>query len=110
MRLHLYGLKACSTCREARKTLEAAGHDVVFTDVRAEGFPAGAVTRFLAEYGPDLVNRRSLTWRGMTEEERAADPETQLTAYPALMKRPLFDVAGALHLGWGEDVQAALLG
>ena len=46
----------------------------------------------------------------MTEEERAADPETQLTAYPALMKRPLFDVDGALHLGWGEDVQAALLG
>ena len=42
MRLHLYGLKACSTCRDARKTLEAAGHDVVFTDVRAEGFPAGA--------------------------------------------------------------------
>ncbi|MBC58635.1 MAG: arsenate reductase [Confluentimicrobium sp.] len=107
--MQVYGLKNCDTCRKAMKSLAAAGHEVTFVDVRADGLPEAEVQRFLTEFGDDLLNRRSTTWRGLSEEERAGDPLTLLRAHPALMKRPVIDHGGQLWLGWGKDVQAALL-
>ncbi|MHC0054372.1 ArsC/Spx/MgsR family protein [Actibacterium sp. D379-3] len=108
--MHLYGLKNCDTCRKALKALASAGHTVRFTDVRADGLTQADLQRFLAEFGADLVNRRSTTWRRLSEDERAADPLALLAAHPALMKRPVIEADGALWLGWDKDVQAALLG
>lgn len=107
--MKLYGLKACDTCRKAVKALQAAGQDVTLTDIRAEPLEDAALDRFLSAFGEDLVNRRSTTWRGLSEEERATPPHELLKSHPALMKRPVIeDDAGALHLGWGKPVQAAL--
>ena len=36
-------------------------------------------------------------------------PEAQIAAQPAVMKRPVIDTGEKLLLGWGDDVQAALL-
>ena len=32
----LYGISTCDTCKRALKTLQAAGKDVAFRDIRAE--------------------------------------------------------------------------
>ncbi len=45
-----------------------------------------------------------------TLAERAGDPLALIAAHPALMKRPLIEAGGSLYLGWGKDVQDALLG
>ena len=103
--MKIYGLKACDTCRKAVK---ATGAELV--DVRAAPLSRAELERFRAAFGEDLVNRRSTTWRGLTEEERAGDPLELLAAHPALMKRPVIEKDGALWLGWGKDVQAAVLG
>lgn len=108
--MHLYGLKNCDTCRKAAKALEAAGKAVIFVDVRATPLSPEQVSQFLAAFGDDLINRRSTTWRGLEDGARADDPLALLAAHPALMKRPVIDAEGALYLGWGKDVQAALLG
>ena len=102
----LYGLKSCDTCRKALKLLG----EVEFRDVRTDGVPADVMARALGEFGDNFLNRRSTTWRGLSEEERAEAPETLLAAYPALMKRPLIEADGRLYLGWDSQVQAALLG
>ena len=102
--MRIYGLKACDTCRKAAKALPAAD----FVDVREAPLEAGQVARFLGEFGEALVNRRSTTWRGLSEAEREKPPEVLLAAHPTLMKRPVIEADGALHLGWGKDVQAAL--
>ncbi len=70
--------------------------------------PSDLRARALAEFGAALVNTRSTTWRGLSEEERARPAEDLLVAHPALMKRPLIESGGQLYLGWGKDVQAAL--
>jgi len=62
-----------------------------------------------ARFGADLVNRKSTTWRQLSEAERQRDPRELLAEHPALMKRPLIDDGGTLYLGWGKDTQAALL-
>ncbi|MDT8329354.1 MAG: arsenate reductase, partial [Roseovarius sp.] len=54
--------------------------------------------------------RKSATWRGLSEAERAAPPLALIAAHPTVMKRPLIDAGGTLYLGWGPEVQAALLG
>jgi arsenate reductase len=105
--MRLYGLKTCDTCRKAMKALPGA----TFVDLRAEGLPEGMLARAHAVFGDRLVNTASTTWRGLSEAERARDPLALLADHPALMKRPLIAAAdGTLHLGWGKDVQAALLG
>ena len=102
--MRLYGLKTCDTCRKALKVLENAE----FVDVRAEGVAQEVLERAYAEFGGALVNTRSTTWRGLSEEERQAAPIALLQAHPTLMKRPLIEADGVLYLGWGKDVQAAL--
>ncbi len=106
----LYGLKTCDTCRKAEKTLRAAGYAPEVVDVRADGVGADDLARFLGAFGGDLVNRRSTTWRGLDDAARARDPAALIAEHPALMKRPVIAHEGRLYLGWGPDVQKALLG
>lgn len=105
----VYGLKNCDTCRKARKAVEAAGKDVVFRDVRAEPMERAELAVFLERLGPDLVNRRSTTWRGLSDAERAGDPLDLLAAHPSLMKRPVVQDGDVLLLGWSAAVQAQVL-
>ncbi len=100
----LYGLKNCDTCRKALKALPSAE----LRDVRVDGVPADLLARAYAQFGDDLLNTRSTTWRGLSEAERAGAPLDLIAAHPALMKRPLIDAGGTLYLGWGKDVQAVL--
>jgi arsenate reductase len=110
--MKLYGLKTCDTCRKALKALPHAD----FVDVRGGGVSGGGVpgevlVQAHAAFGAKLVNTASTTWRGLSEAERGHDPLDLLRAHPALMKRPLIAADdGTLYLGWGKDVQAALLG
>lgn len=105
----IYGLKTCDTCRKARRAAEKAGRDVKFVDVRETPLAPETRSRFLEAFGQELVNRKSTTWRGLSEEERSRDAETLLAEHPTLMKRPVID-GETLTLGWTTDVQAAHLG
>ena len=102
----LYGLKNCDTCRKALKSLR----DVTFVDVRTEGVPVGVLKSAFERFDDALLNTRSTTWRGLSEEERARAPLDLLADHPTLMKRPLIVSGDAMYLGWGKDVQTALLG
>ncbi|TVQ05103.1 MAG: arsenate reductase [Roseinatronobacter sp.] len=100
----IYGLKTCDTCRKAIKALP----DAQFRDIRAEPLTPEERQEFIAAFGDALVNRASTTWRGLDEQARLASPDSLLTQYPALMKRPVIRAKGTLYLGWKADVQGAL--
>ena len=102
--MEIYGLKTCDTCRKAIKALPEAR----FVDVRADGVPPAVMAQARATFGDALVNTRSTTWRGLSETERAGEPEALLAVHPALMKRPLIVAGDAMHLGWTKSVQEAL--
>ncbi len=108
--MRFYGLKSCDTCRKAQKALVAAGHAPEVVDVRTDGVPASELARFHQAFGDALINTRSTTWRGLSDEERSAPPLSLLQAHPTLMKRPVIDRDGTLYLGWDKSVQAALIG
>lgn len=102
--MKLYGLKNCDTCRAARKALDGAE----FVDVRESGMDAVILDQALATFGDDLVNRRSTTWRGLDEAERARPARDLLIDHPTLMKRPLIDTGDRMVLGWTAATRAEL--
>lgn len=107
--MKLYGLKTCDTCRAARKALEEAGQAVDFVDVRAKPPGSDFYAELLETHGEAAVNKRSKTWAGLDDAERARPPAELLQRYPALMKRPVIASGGTLYLGWAEDVRGALM-
>lgn len=106
----VYHLKSCDRCRRALREIRAAGKAPETVEIREDGVPRAALERFHAAFGDRLVNRRSTTWRGLSEAERARDPLALLADHPTLMTRPVIDAGGDLHLGWDESVRAAVLG
>ncbi|WP_025310624.1 arsenate reductase family protein [Roseicyclus elongatus] len=104
----VYGLKTCDTCRKAVKALQGAGHDVRLVDVRAAPLTPDQIEAFVATFGEKIVNRRSTTWRGLSEVERALPEADLVAAHPSVMKRPVIDAGGPLYLGWDAGVRAAL--
>ena len=104
--MRLFGLKNCDTCRKAKKNLEAKGYFVTLVDVRNDNFEAALIEAALAQFGDKLLNTRSTTWRGLSEQDRKRPVLELLAEYPALMKRPLLERDGQMTLGWDSATQA----
>lgn len=106
--LAMYGLSHCSTCQKAQAALEEAGWTVDFRDVKDAPLTDQERARLVAEFGDKLVNRASLTWRAMSEDERAEEPVAMLGARPSVMKRPAIVAGNQRLLGWTANVKRTL--
>ncbi len=105
----LYGISTCDTCKKALKALDSAGKSVTFRDIRAQPLSEAEIDKIVLEFGDRAVNKQSTTYRGFNDFLKASDPEAQIAAQPAVMKRPVIDADGKFYLGWDDAVQAALL-
>ena len=108
--LTVYGLKKCSTCREATSFLKEKGIEHRFIDVRAEGIEPETVARMADAVGlATLLNRRGLMWRHIPAAERQdldeAGSIALMARYPALIKRPVFDRDGSMKVGFSPEIQ-----
>ncbi|MFH7587310.1 ArsC family reductase [Oceanimonas smirnovii] len=113
MTVILYGIKNCDTVKKARKWLEQAGVDYHFKDHRADGLVPAQLDHWLSVLGHEaLVNKRGTTWRALSDEQKATlSPDTAaalLLANPAMIKRPLLNIDGELHLGFKPELYASL--
>ena len=108
--MRLFGLKTCDTCRKARKAIEAAGRDVEYIDVRADGIEPTDLEQIIQHFGEAAINRSSTTWRGLSPDERETDIQDLLVAHPTLMKRPVIVQDDVWTIGWKPDVQQQVLG
>lgn len=100
----LYGIPNCDTVRKARAWLEQAQIPYTFYDVRTQGLSADLIHPWIALFGwQALVNKRSTTWRQLTEAQKTHLNEQTLIPllieHPTLLKRPLY-----------QDAQGGLLG
>ena len=95
--LHVYGIGNCDTCRSTLKWLETRNVPHTFHDFRLDGLPEALLKTWLASsHAPYLVNRRSTTWRQLSDtQKQAADAAKEtdvlalLLAHPTLIKRPV---------------------
>jgi len=104
--MRFFGLKTCDTCRKALK--ELAGREVEVIDVRANGVSAEDQAAMVDAFGAGVLNTRSTTWRGLSEQDRARDPAILLAAHPTLMKRPVIEIDGVWYQGWTAATKTAV--
>jgi arsenate reductase len=92
--LTVYGIKQCDTVRKALKWLDQQGIEHRFHDFRTDGLTAELLQTWLdSDFADKLVNRRSTTWRQLSETQRQSEGETLLDLllqFPTLIKRPVF--------------------
>jgi len=79
-------------------------------DVRDSLLDSNSIDRFLRESGDNLVNRRSATWRNLSDSERQGTPEDLIARHPSLMKRPAIVDGELVTLGWNAASRARHLG
>jgi arsenate reductase len=111
--LFVYGLKNCDTCRKARKWLESEAIPHTFCDLRADPASRQDIARWIATVGADVVvNKRGTTWRGLTDAQKIDSSDDDyidlLVEYPAIIKRPVFDVGDRILVGFTDSTRAEL--
>ena len=102
--LTVYGIKQCDTCRKALKWLQAQAVDHRFHDFRVDGLQSGVLKDWLdSPFADKLVNRRSTTWRQLTDAQRllqGQDLVQLLLDNPTLIKRPVFVTDAIVAVGF----------
>ena len=92
--LTVYGIKQCDTVRKALKWLDQKGSEYRFHDFRVDGLSAEVLQAWLdSDLSDKLVNRRSTTWRQLSEAQRESEGDALLNLlldHPTLIKRPVF--------------------
>ena len=111
--LVIYGLKSCDSCRNARKWLDANGYEFTFHDVRGDGLDESMLVRWTKKLDWEkLLNKKSLTWRKISEVDRASMNEKRAIAsflqHPTLIKRPLLECDEFIAVGFSPDNYAKL--
>ncbi len=67
----LYGIHNCDTVKKARNWLQSNKIDYIFHDFRKDGIDKTLMEKFLTQIKWDnLINKRGLTWRRLSEKER----------------------------------------
>ncbi len=106
--LTLYGIVQCDTVKKARRWLDGQQIPYRFHDFRKDGLDARQLRSWLEDLGWQvLLNRRSTTWRGLSESERA-DPDAAavlvlMLRYPTLIKRPVLVAEDRVLVGFDEQ-------
>ena len=104
----LFGIPNCDTVRKARKWLDDQGLAHEFIDLRADTPSAGKITQWLLAVGSErLVNRRSTTFKQLSESDKAAlegrDTVSVLQAQPTLIKRPVLEWDDRVSVGFKAE-------
>lgn len=103
----LYGIKNCDTVKKARKWLDNHQIAYQFHDFRVDGLEPALVTSWLTTLGWEtLINKRSTTWKQLSDQQRSALNDSNAAAiillHPTLIKRPLLDTGTTLQLGFKD--------
>jgi len=110
--IELVGLKNCDSCRAARRWLDAEDIAYRFRDIRESPPSVKEIKTWLASAGTDrLLNRRSTTWRNLSDIDRDQAETKQVAALlsdnPTLIKRPVIIKGNQVMVGFDATTQAA---
>ncbi len=109
MRITLFGIPNCDSCKKARKWLESNDVDYEFHDVRVDGLTQKDIQRWLKTVEWEkLLNTRSTTWRNLPDKERPNVDKKNvvqlLVKHPTLVKRPVLESDKLVAVGYSESL------
>lgn len=113
--MKLYGIPNCNTVKKAREWLDTHGVAYTFHDFKKQGIDAASLDAWLTQQPWEkLVNRAGMTWRGLSDAEKAqvkdnASAAALMQAKTSVIKRPVLVSEGRiLALGFDADQYRAV--
>lgn len=114
--MQLFGIPNCSTVKKARDWLENNGIAYQFHDFKKNGVDQALIAGWLDQVPWEkLVNRAGMTWRSLSDAEKAAviDASSALTlmlAKSSVIKRPVLVKNGKIvSVGFTEATYKELI-
>ncbi len=75
-----------------------------FHDYRVDGIEQELLNSFLGQYPlEELVNKRSTTWRNLSDAEKENLTTHTIINNPTLLKRPIVEIKSQFHIGYFPD-------
>ncbi len=113
--MKVYTLKNCDTCKKALKWLDQKNVTYDNHDVRADGVDLALIGPIVEALGWEVaLNRRSTTWRGLSDEQKENIDNGKAIAlileHPTLMKRPIFVEGDVFSAGFDAKGQTSVEG
>ncbi len=113
--MKLYGIPNCTTVKKARTWLDENGIAYEFNDFKKQGIDEATIKKWLTHAPWDkLVNRAGMTWRNLSDAEKAAVTDSAsatklMMAKTSVIKRPLLIKDDSLlALGFDESTYQQL--
>lgn len=112
--MKIYGIKNCDTVKKALKWLADNGFQPQLHDYRVDGLDPKWLIEMADKFGWEtLVNKRSTTWRGLSDEiKNTLNQDTALQVLneqPTLIKRPIVIASDVALIGFdAAEYQAKL--
>ncbi len=100
----VYGIKNCDTVKKACKYLSAHNAHYQFIDFRQTPLSVDTIKVWIESIGWEaLVNKRSSTYRSLSELQKSNITIELLIAQPTIIKRPVLVSGGVVVVGFTEE-------
>jgi len=108
--LTIYGIKNCDTVKKALKFLSSKSLPHEFIDFRENLISEDLYKKMEQGVGLEkLINKRSSTYRLLTDDEKQNIGYELVFKYPTLIKRPVLIQNGDVMVGFSEKQYSVLL-
>jgi Spx/MgsR family transcriptional regulator len=99
--MKIFGIKNCDKIKKTILWCASNGRKCEFHDYRVDGLDKSLLESFLTQYSfEELVNKRSTTWRNLSNDEKSNINNKLIIANPTLLKRPIVEIDGQFHIGY----------
>ena len=102
--IKIYGIKSCDTVKKALKYLSINNIAYEFIDFRVDPISKNVLQKMIEKVGfVVLINKRSTTYRTLTESEKDNVDFKLILKYPTLIKRPVMIRDEKIMVGFSEQ-------
>ena len=109
--IQLYGISNCNTVRKAIKYLDFNDIRYQFIDYRKNPISLEKLQTIVSIVGwENLINRRSTTYRSLSEKQKKNINYDLVLNYPTLIKRPVLISEDEVLVGFSEKKYATIIG
>jgi len=106
----MYGIKNCDTIKKARQFLSNNNIEFEFIDFHDQLIDESILQSFVDAIGWDkLINKRSTTYRNLTDEQKSNITLELTLKNPTLIKRPVLVTGANFRVGFSEKSYSDLL-
>ena len=102
--IQVYGIKNCDTVKKALVYLNDCGIDYQFIDFRQNPISQQVLKKMVDSVGWELlINKRSTTYRSLSEEEKSSINYDLVLSLPTLIKRPVLIQGENIVVGFNDQ-------